>query len=170
MYNEYSFEKVKADFLSILAQLNLDNKQHLKIKEKADRLDYYYDNSKIAELFDNGYVFYIENIAPLINILDIPKYRIKTRIPQRIIEELALVMKKTQKISEVVEVLENSDYVSYVEITDTYEGEQIDNDKKSVTLKITFEDENYKLTQELVDNIKASMLNDLKKRDIVLRS
>ncbi len=170
LYNEYSFEKVKADFLSILAQLNLDNKQHLKIKEKADHLDYYYDNSKIAELFDNGYVFYIENIAPLINILDIPKYRIKTRIPQRIIEELALVMKKTQKVSEVVEILENSDYVSYVEITDTYEGEQIENDKKSVTFKITFEDENYKLTQELVDNIKASMLNDLKKKNIVLRS
>ncbi len=170
LYSGYEYKKVKGDFLSVIHQLGLNNNEKLKVKEEIDKLVYLYDGTLIAELYVDGYVFFVENIVPFVDIHDIPHYDIKTKIPQRIVEELALVMNKSQRTGVIVETLhKSSDYISDVEITDVYEGNQIPNDKKSVTFKITFEDENHNLTQELVDNIKESILKSLSKEGIELR-
>ena len=60
--------------------------------------------------------------------------------------------------------------VKNIELFDIYTGDQIQNDKKSISYKVEFRSDDKTLKEEDIKDIEENILNDLEKSNIVLRS
>ena len=60
--------------------------------------------------------------------------------------------------------------VKNIELFDVYTGDQIQNDKKSISYKVEFRSDDKTLKEEDIKDIEENILNDLEKSNIVLRS
>ena len=60
--------------------------------------------------------------------------------------------------------------VKNIELFDIYTGDQIQNEKKSISYKVEFRSDDKTLKEEDIKDIEENILNDLEKSNIVLRS
>lgn len=80
--------------------------------------------------------------------------------------DFALVMPQTLKVGEVVKEIrkQGGGILTNVEIFDVYEGEKMEAGKKSVALRLTFQDKNATLQDSQVVEVSQKILESLKKQ------
>ena len=119
---------------------------------------------------DNVYVFELV-IDDLINEEEkINRYEPLAKLPS-IERDIALVMKKELSSSEVIACIKKSDkqILSDAYIFDLYEGEKINNDEKSLAVKLVFTS-NEPLTEDIINAKVKRILKDLQyKLNVTLR-
>lgn len=161
--------RVKPDFLNILNKLGV-NDSNLTWKKEHGMLKYQYNGKTIAELYSDGYQFYLAEINEIVNVYDLPKLNIKTSITQQIVEDLTLLVPSKEMLGKISQTMKDiSDYVKDVEVKNIFEDAS-NNDKRSITFGVLLEDVNKKLTRENVEEIKEKILNELKKIKVELKS
>ena len=118
-----------------------------------------------------GFELLTENITKKTDITNIPNIHFNLGLYQKIEEYISLTLDKNQPLGKISEIfLEESKYVTQVQLKETYKGKQVSKNKKSVTLKIIFEDPENKLDKRKIDEIKNNVLIKLGKQlDIQLR-
>ena len=170
LYYGYGFlEKIKPDIVALIHSLGFDNDQ-LTWKRTNGHLEYYYGDEHIADLYPNGFILYTENISKLVDVIDIPQTKIKTSIPQKIYEDISIIVSKNELLGKIADTVRNtSEYIKKVDIKDIFEGDQIESEKRSVTLQVLFEDIANKLNRENIENFKREILKAIKKFDATLR-
>lgn len=161
--------RVKPDFLNILNKLGV-NGSNLTWKKEQGMLKYQYNGKTIAELYSDGYQFYLAEINEIVNVYDLPKLNIKTSITQQIVEDLTLLVPSKEMLGKISQTMKDiSDYVKDVEVKNIFEDSS-NNNKRSITFSVLLEDVNKKLTRENVEEIKEKILNELKKIKVELKS
>ena len=119
---------------------------------------------------DNVYVFELV-IDDLINEEEkINRYEPLAKLPS-VERDIALVMKKELSSSEVIACIKKSDkqILSDAYIFDLYEGEKINNDEKSLAVKLVFTS-NEPLTEDIINAKVKRILKDLQyKLNVTLR-
>lgn len=119
---------------------------------------------------EEAYVFeiyldeFINKVLPTISFVPVSK------VPS-VDRDLALVMDQNQSVGEVLEAIKRSDkMISNVSVFDIYVGEKIENNKKSVAIRITLESDET-LTENVISSKITRILKSLEYRfNITLRS
>ena len=78
--------------------------------------------------------------------------------------DLAIIVDKTTESGTVEKIIRDNsnDLLKNVELFDIYTGNQIDDEKKSMAYKLTFQSKDKTLVDEDINNIIDSILKDLK--------
>lgn len=94
----------------------------------------------------------------------LPRYPATTR-------DLSLICERELPIAEVEKVIRNSagKYLEQVELFDVYQGEQIAEDKKSVSYSLVLRSPESTLTDAEADNTVGKVLKALEKINVLLR-
>lgn len=169
LYVGYDFaKKVKPDLYAILEKLGFDLKS-LRWNNHKNHLTFSLNGESVADLYHDGYTLYLEKIVEIVNLIEIPKTHIKTSIVQQISEDISLFVESTDIIGNVADYIHGfNEYIKSITVQDIFVG---DNDKKSVTLRVLFEDAQNSLTREKIESIKKDLFKTLKdKYNAVLRS
>lgn len=165
LYENYEFLKIKSDLARIVTTLNINDKLSYKYKKSEQEIEYYIGNDLVFNLFTDSYVIYLEKLVLHVDINAIPNISIKTSIPQKIEEEISLIIDQNQTLGELTEsIVEFHELITEVAIVDEYVGSQIPEGKKSVTIKVKFEDPKNKMKQSDVEKIKNDFLQEVSKQ------
>lgn len=113
---------------------------------------------------DDIYVFELsidslnENVKPL-------KFKPSSKLPS-IKKDLAFIVPKSLTAIEIEKVIKHagSRLLTNIEVFDIYEGDKIDNDKKSIAFNLTFEDLNKTLTDEEVTEIFNKIISEVENK------
>lgn len=165
----FYISKVKPDFLAFLTKVGLNN-ENLMYKNKAEYLQYFYENKHVANLYSNGFEFFTEDLVKLIDIKEIPSVYIQSSIPQRITEQLSLVFDKKTELGSIAKTVRSaSKLISHIEALDIYEDAKLGAEKVAITVQVVFEDIENKLTKEAVRINKEKIIKSLNKIGAKLR-
>ncbi|WP_262121931.1 phenylalanine--tRNA ligase subunit beta [Anaerococcus sp. Marseille-Q5996] len=113
-----------------------------------------------------------------INISQIGDQRIKDRkymaLPKypAITRDYSFVTDRNLESKFIEDTIINNggELVKNIDLFDIYTGDQIQNDKKSISYKVEFRSDDKTLKEEDIKDIEENILNDLEKSNIVLRS
>lgn len=159
LYSGAEFHKtIKPDLIAVLSKLGLFGKS-LTWQEKENSLVYKFGGVTVAELRQDGYTIYLENIAETVNADDVPFISISTDFIQRIKQDISFIMDNNQTIGEITDSIASaSEYIKSIIVVDEFKNDKIGKDKKSVTLQLDFEDNENKLTRENIEEIKEKFM------------
>lgn len=180
-YGKYDFYYIKDIVLNLLNILNIENLEFIKNTS----IDYFHpgvcadiltNGEKIGEIGQVSYEV-CKNFSIKKNIfvceIDIEKIRDKsslTRIYEPLIKypavkrDLAIIVDKDIDSGSIEKIFKNNsnDLLKNVELFDIYTGNQIDNGKKSMAYKLTFQSREKTLVDEDINSVIDSMLSELK--------
>lgn len=182
-YGKYDFYYIKDIVLNLLNILNIKNLEFVKNCS----IDYFHpgvcadilaNGEKIGEIGQVSYEV-CKNFSIKKNIfvceIDIEKIRDKsslTRIYEPLIKypavkrDLAIIVDKDIDSGSIEKIFKNNsnNLLKNVELFDIYTGNQIDNEKKSMAYKLTFQSKEKTLVDEDINNVIDSMLFELKEK------
>ncbi|MCF7875525.1 phenylalanine--tRNA ligase subunit beta, partial [Candidatus Bipolaricaulota bacterium] len=93
---------------------------------------------------------------------ELPKFPSSSR-------DLSLTVPESIEESEIRETIIKGPKVEKAYLYDTYQGDQIESGKKSLTYEITFRDSDKTLSDEEVDEMVEEIRSDLDRKGITLR-
>ena len=180
-YGKYDFYYIKDIVINLFNILNVENLEFVKNSS----IDYFHpgvcadilvNGEKIGEIGQISYEV-CKNFSIKKNIfvceIDIEKIRDKsslTRIYEPLIKypavkrDLAIIVDKDIDSGSIEKIFKNNsnNLLKNVELFDIYTGNQIDNGKKSMAYKLTFQSREKTLVDEDINSVIDSMLSELK--------
>lgn len=119
----------------------------------------------------NQTVVFEINLDELLDVkLGSIEYEVLPKYPS-ISRDIALVADRDVPVSTLVDIIEGAakEYLVDVYVFDVYDGEHIEDDKKSVAIRLTYLNKEETLTDEAVEEIHQPVLEALKEEGFVLR-
>lgn len=180
-YGKYEFYYLKDIVLNLLGSLNIKNidfkrNQNISYFHKGVCADIFIDNKKVGEIGQISYDV-CKNFSIKKNIfaceLDIEKlfekyipvsiYKPLIKYPS-IKRDLALVVDKNIDSGEIENIfkLNSNDILTNIELFDIYIGNQVEDGKKSMAYKLTFQSKEKTLVDDDINSIIEKILTDLK--------
>ena len=77
--------------------------------------------------------------------------------------DLSIVIDRSESVASIVDIAKNNTLVSKVIVTDLYQGDDIPEDKKVVTIRMVYQADNKSLLSENISKIEAKIIGKLKK-------
>ena len=189
LYGSYNFYDLKDIFEVAMNRVGFNGFTYKTQKENpifhAGRCaDIYYGDEFIGTMGEISYEvrdeYDIKKGALIleINISKIGNQRIRNRkyaeLPKypAITRDYSFVTDRDVESSFIEDTIINNggDLVKNIELFDIYTGDQIEDDKKSISYKVEYRDNDKTLKEEDIKDIEENILADLEKSDIVLRS
>ncbi|MBM0047002.1 phenylalanine--tRNA ligase subunit beta [Anaerococcus sp. mt242] len=189
LYGAYNFYDLKDIFEVAMARVGFNGFTYKTQKENpifhAGRCaDIYYGDEFIGTMGEISYEvrdeYNIKKGALIleINLSQIRDQRIKnkkyTALPKypAITRDYSFVTDRNLESKFIEDTIINNggELVKNIELFDIYTGDQIENDKKSISYKVEFRSDDKTLKEEDIKDIEENILNDLEKSNIVLRS
>ncbi len=77
--------------------------------------------------------------------------------------DLSIVIDRTESVGSIVDIAKNNTLVSKVTVTDLYQGDDIPEDKKVVTIRMVYQSESKSLLSENIAKIESRIIEKLNK-------
>ncbi|MSS78056.1 phenylalanine--tRNA ligase subunit beta [Anaerococcus sp. WCA-380-WT-2B] len=189
LYGNYTFYNLKDFFIKAMARtgfrgFEFKTEENVKAFHSGRCANIYFDGKKIGIMGQISYesleAYNIKGLALALEIdlsliadkrLTDIRYKPLDKYPSSLRDYSFIcdINVESRKIEDII-ITRAKGLVRSIEIFDIYQGEQIEEGKKSISYKVAFGKSDRTLKDEEVEKIEKEFLKDLEEKDVVLRS